>query len=407
MSLPDTVIAVILGAILLLNAVMLVLLFRTIKDKGKEKPEDFGNLIENALYKNQLDLMQKTNDHIREQLEKTRAVIDQRFEVLSEKNAQTLSNATKELYEIQNKFSQVEVQLLKTVSDELAKINASVETRLATGFEQTRTTFTNVMERLAVIDQAQTNIEALSKDIIQLQDILQDKTKRGNFGEFQLNAILENVFGVSGDIYQTQYKMSNDTRVDAIIFTPENKGHIAIDSKFPLENYRKMIVPGIPEAEKKNYETAFKADVKKHIDDISRKYIIPGETIGYALMFIPSEAIYYYILAIQQELVGYAEKKHVALTSPTTLIATLKVIQISLLDYKRRQNTNLIIEELRKLSKEFERYNDRWTLVRKAIEKAKDESDKLSTTNEKIIKQFEQIGKMDEETLLEEKVSSE
>ena len=96
-----------------------------------------------------------------------------------------------------------------------------------------------------------------------------------------------------------------------------------------------------------------------------------------------------------------------ALTSPTTLIATLKVIQISLLDYKRRQNTNLIIEELRKLSKEFERYNDRWTLVRKAIEKAKDESDKLSTTNEKIIKQFEQIGKMDEETLLEEKVSSE
>jgi len=125
------------------------------------------------------------------------------------------------------------------------------------------------------------------------------------------------------------------------------------------------------------------------------------------LMFIPSEAIYYYILATQQELVGYAEKKHVALTSPTTLIATLKVIQISLLDYKRRQNTNLIIEELRKLSKEFERYNDRWTLVRKAIEKAKDESDKLSTTNEKIIKQFEQIGKMDEETLLEEKVSSE
>lgn len=88
-------------------------------------------------------------------------------------------------------------------------------------------------------------------------------------------------------------------------------------------------------------------------------------------------------MATQQELVGYAEKKHVALTSPTTLIATLKVIQISLLDYKRRQNTNLIIEELRKLSKEFERYNDRWTLVRKAIEKAKDESDKLSTTNEK------------------------
>lgn len=144
------------------------------------------------------------------------------------------------------------------------------------------------MERLAVIDQAQTNIEALSKDIIQLQDILQDKTKRGNFGEFQLNAILENVFGVSGDIYQTQYKMSNDTRVDAIIFTPENKGHIAIDSKFPLENYRKMIAP-VFRKPKKELRNGLQSRCEKHIDDISRKYIIPGETIGYALMFIPSK----------------------------------------------------------------------------------------------------------------------
>lgn len=406
MSLPEIMISIILGIVLLMNVFILLFLLKKARTNKTQETEKFENMIESALYKNQFEIMNKTNEHITQQLEQTRSVIDQRFENLSEKNAQTLSNATKELYEIQNKFSQVEVQMLKTVSDELAKINASVENRLASGFEQTTATFSNVMERLAVIDQAQTNIEALSKDIIQLQDILQDKTKRGSFGEFQLNAILENVFGVSGDIYQTQYQMTNGFRVDAIIFTPENKGHIAIDSKFPLENYQKMNEPDITPADKKNYETHFKVDVKKHIDDISRKYIIPGETIGNALMFIPSEAVYYYILANQQELVTYAEKKHVALTSPTTLIATLKVIQVALLDYKRRQNTNLIIEELRKLSKEFERYTERWGQVRKAIEKAKDESDKLSTTNDKIIKRFERIEKMDEENFLE-KVSGE
>ena len=195
MSLPEIMISIILGIVLLMNVFILLFLLKKARTNKTQETEEFENMIESALYKNQFEIMHKTNENITQQLEQTRSVIDQRFENLSEKNAQTLSNATKELYEIQNKFSQVEVQMLKTVSDELAKINASVENRLASGFEQTTATFSNVMERLAVIDQAQTNIEALSKDIIQLQDILQDKTKRGSFGEFQLNAILEMSLG--------------------------------------------------------------------------------------------------------------------------------------------------------------------------------------------------------------------
>ena len=172
-------------------------------------------------------------------------------------------------------------QLIKNINENFEKLNQKmenrldfmnikVEERLSKGFEETTKTFGNVLERLSKIDEAQKKIEALSSNVVSLQDVLTDKKSRGIFGEVQLYQILASVFGEKNDkLYQKQYKLSNGTIVDSIIFTPEPLGNIAVDSKFPLENYRKMYNNELSKIERKNARKDFVNDLKKHIDVIS------------------------------------------------------------------------------------------------------------------------------------------
>src|SRR5699024_2877214 len=161
---------------------------------------------------------------------------------------------------------QVEIRLLA--------VNEKVNERLDQNFEKTNKTFMNVIERLSKIDEAQKKIESLSGDIVSLQSILTDKKSRGIFGEVNLKHILSNVFGEKNDaIYRLQYTLSNGTVCDSILFAPEPLGTIVIDSKFPLENYQKMVDKTLTQEERLAATKQFKLDVKKHIDAISSKYI--------------------------------------------------------------------------------------------------------------------------------------
>ena len=169
-------------------------------------------------------------------------------------------------------------KLNQKVENRLDLMNTKVEERLSKGFEETTKTFGNVLERLSKIDEAQKKIEALSSNVVSLQDVLTDKKSRGIFGEVQLYQILASVFGEKNDkLYQKQYKLSNGTIVDSIIFTPEPLGNIAVDSKFPLENYRKMYNNELNQIERESARKDFVNDLKKHIDAISSKYIIKNE----------------------------------------------------------------------------------------------------------------------------------
>jgi len=175
----------------------------------------------------------------------------------------------------------------------LRLINEKVNERIDENFEKTNKTFTNVLERLSKIDEAQKKIDNLSTDIISLQSILTDKKTRGIFGEINLNNIMANVFGENNKkIYQLQYQFNNTTIADCVLFAPEPLGTIAIDSKFPLENYQIMVDKTNSPEIRREAEKLFKADVKKHIDAISSKYIIPGVTSNQAIMFLPAEAIF-------------------------------------------------------------------------------------------------------------------
>jgi len=282
----------------------------------------------------------------------------------------------------------------------LLAINERVNARLDENFEKTNKTFVNVIERLSKIDEAQRKIETLSTDIVGLQSILTDKKTRGVFGEVNLKHILTSVFGERNDnIFRLQYTMSTGVIADCVVFAPEPLGTIAIDSKFPLEHYQLMVDKNNSQEVRNNYEKMFKQDMKKHIDAIGSKYIISGETADQAILFLPAEAIFAEVNAYHSDIINYAYKKRVWITSPTTLISTLTVIEMIIKNMERDKYTSIIHEELNKLGLEFSRYRERWDKLARSIQVVNKDVESVSITTDKITKKFETINKVEVDKL--------
>ena len=293
--------------------------------------------------------------------------------------------------------------LNEQVEKRLLAVNEQVNLRLDQNFEKTNKTFTNVIERLSKIDEAQKKIDVLSSDIISLQSILTDKKTRGIYGEVHLKHLMSNIFGEKNDtIYRLQYPLPNGTIVDCILFAPSPLGTIGIDSKFPLEHYQKMVDRKLSKEERLIAEKQFKLDVKKHIDAIADKYIIDGVTSRQAIMFLPAEAIFAEINAYHQDLVDYAYRRRVFITSPTTLISTLTVIQMIIKNMEKDKYTSIIHEELNKLGLEFARYKERWDKLSKSIQTVNKDVENVSITTDKISKKFTSINQVDIKALKEE-----
>ena len=286
------------------------------------------------------------------------------------------------------------------VDRKLTEINNRVTERLDQSLEKTNKTFANVLERLSKIDEAQKKIDGLGEDIISLQSILTDKKTRGIFGEVNLQFILENAFGgLNTGIYDLQHKMSNGYIADAILYAPAPLGTIAIDSKFPLENYERMTNKSLSKEERLVAEKQFKIDFKKHIDAIASKYIIPGETSNEAILFLPAEAIFAEVNAYHTDILNYAYSRKVWITSPTTLMSTLTVIEMILKNMERDKYAKIIHEELNKLSVEFARYRERWERLARNINTVSRSVEELNTTSDKITKRFDSINRVEVEKL--------
>ena len=297
--------------------------------------------------------------------------------------------------------------LTHTLNDDFSKLNDGVEKRLITinekvnerldqNFEKTNKTFMNVIERLSKIDEAQKKIENLSTDIVSLQSVLTDKKTRGIYGEVNLKHILANVFGENNkEIYQLQHTFSTGVIADAVLFAPDPLGTICIDSKFPLEHYQLMVDKNNSPELRESYEKLFKADMKKHIDAIHDKYIIPGETTDQAILFLPAEAIFAEVNAYHTDIIDYSYKKKVWITSPTTLISTLTVIQMIIKNMERDKYTSIIHDELNKLGLEFARYKERWDKLARSIQTVNKDVENVSITTDKISKKFDTINKVE------------
>lgn len=318
-------------------------------------------------------------------------------------------NVTKEIGDFKNDLSKEIMsdfnKMNGQIDTKLDLMNRKVHERIDQNFEKTNKTFVNVLERLSKIDEAQKKIDNLSMDIVSLESILTDKKTRGIFGEVNLNNILKNVFGDKNDkLYKIQYKLPNDTIADSVIFAPVPLGMIAIDSKFPLENYRIMVDKKLSEYERNIAQKQFKTDVKKHIDAISSKYIIDGITSDQAMMFLPAEAIFAEINAYHSDLIEYAYKKRVWLVSPTTLISTLTMIMMIIQNIERDKYTSIIHDELNKLGVEFTRFKDRFDKLSKSIQTVNKDVESFQITTEKIKKKFDSISNVEikDNNLIEE-----
>ncbi|HLP99318.1 MAG TPA: DNA recombination protein RmuC [Sideroxyarcus sp.] len=277
--------------------------------------------------------------------------------------------------------------LSKTVDSRLEQIGGKVNERLDEGFKKTNETFVSVMARLATIDEAQKKIDGLTTNVVSLQELLGDKRSRGAFGEVQLEGLVRNI--LPPQAFEMQYSLPNGTRADCVLKLPEPTGTVAVDSKFPLENFRKML-DGDAAAGK-----LFKTDVKKHIDDIGGKYIIPGVTSDGAVMFIPAEAVFAEIHAHHPEVVDYAMQRRVWIVSPTTLMAVLNTARAVMKDVETRKQVHIIKDELGKLGKEFGRFDERMRKLADHIRQAHEDAKDVQITSEKISKRFTSIERVE------------
>ena len=282
--------------------------------------------------------------------------------------------------------------LSKTVDGRLEQIGGKVNERLDEGFKKTNETFVNVMARLATIDEAQKKIDGLTTNVVSLQELLGDKRSRGAFGEVQLEGLVRNI--LSPQAYEMQYTLPNGSRADCVLKLPEPTGMVAVDSKFPLENYHRMFDAASP-AEKLVAERQFKADVKKHVEDIASKYIIPEVTSDGAVMFIPAEAVFAEIHAHHSDVVDYAMQRRVWIVSPTTLMAVLNTARAVMKDVETRKQVHIIKDELGKLGKEFGRFDERMKKLADHIRQAHEDAQDVHTTSQKISKRFISIEQVE------------
>jgi DNA recombination protein RmuC len=279
------------------------------------------------------------------------------------------------------------------VDERLEEIGGKVSERLEEGFKKTNETFVSVMQRLATIDEAQKKIDGLSTNMVSLQELLGDKKSRGAYGEVQLEGLIRNVLPEQS--FKMQYSFENGTRVDCALFLPEPTGTVAVDSKFPLENYHRMFDRDLSDTVQAAAAKQFKVDVKKHVDDIAKKYIIPNVTSDGAVMFIPAEAVFAEIHAYHPDVVEYAMKKRVWVVSPTTLMAVLNTARAVLKDVEMRKQVHIIKDELGKLSKDFNRFDARMKKLADHIRLANDDAQEVHKSSKKISGTFARIERVE------------
>lgn len=341
-----------------------------------------------------------TGDLARVLEEKHRAMLTDLHGGLAQQSERVTSRLSEELGQTREYLHRLQLQLAASLGETTDKLNARIDQRLEQisgkvnerldeGFKKTNETFVSVMQRLATIDEAQKKIETLTGSVVTLQDLLGNKQSRGAFGEVQLEALVRNMLPPAA--YEMQFTLPNGLRVDCALRLPEPTGVVCVDSKFPLDNYRRMVARDANDVDRALAQRQFRADVKKHVDDISAKYIIPDVTSDGAVMFVPAEAVFAEIHAYHAEVVEYANARRVWIVSPTTLMAVLNTARAVLKDVETRKQIHVIREALARLAVEFARFDERMHDLAKHIRQASEDVEKIQITGTKISQQFQRI----------------
>lgn len=309
--------------------------------------------------------------------------------------------------DIQDRFRNFQVDFEKRIGEAFREINTSIETklnainnkvdeRLNTGFEKTTESFNKIAMTVSRIEEAKETMLQLTNEVNELQSILSNNQTRGAFGEYQLNQILANIFGdFKGRMYDIQHEFNTKdgkVRADAIIYMKPQDLILCIDSKFPFTSYASYAEKRFEsDAEENKALTLIKNDVKKHVDDISKKYIISGITLDYALMFVPSDGLLTLLHSKIPQIIEYATEKRVIIVSPTIVIPTLLSCKTMIIDSLKAEKIYELNKVLESLSSEFKAFEDVWNKLNKNLGTVYKQTNQFNIKVKKLTKKFNQL----------------
>ncbi len=300
------------------------------------------------------------------------------------------------LHHVSENQAHSQTAMLQLMEKRLAEVQRAMGESLNGTATRTAHSLGELQQRLMTIDKAQANIEKLSGNVLNLQDILANKQARGAFGEIQLNDIVQKA--LPADAYTMQATLSNGKRADCLIHLPNPPGPIVIDAKFPLEAYEALRRADTPRAVVEA-QAQLRAAVRVHIKAISEKYILDGETADGALMFLPSEAVYAELHANFPEVVRDGFTARVWIVSPTTCMATLNTMRAVLKDARMREQAGAIRATLRQLHRDVELVVERVDKLATHFNQARADLDGISTAAERAGKRAARLDNFDFEEL--------
>ncbi|MET1413668.1 DNA recombination protein RmuC [Roseibium sp. HPY-6] len=285
-------------------------------------------------------------------------------------------------------FGSRQSDMMRAVNERLDGMGHKLGLSMSDTTKKTQDGLRQLHERLAVIDRAQRTITDLSGQVGQLQAILSNKQTRGAFGQGRMEAIIQDQMAPS--TYSFQATLSNNSRPDCLIHMPNGAPSLAIDAKFPLEAFN-LLRNAETEEQLKYAQAQFRRDFTKHIQDISEKYLLPGETQDTAFLFVPSESIFAELNEGFEDLIQKAHRARVVIVSPSLLMLSIQVIQSVLRDAKMREQAHLIQAEVGHLITDVGRLNDRVGKLQSHFAQANKDIDQILISTDKITKRSRKI----------------
>jgi len=285
-----------------------------------------------------------------------------------------------------------QTELTRQLNERLDAVSKRVGESLSEQGTKTNEALAQLQERIATIDVAQKHLTDLSSQVVTLQDILANKQARGAFGQAQMEHIITDT--LPAGTYAFNAPLSNGTRPDCTIRMPNASAAIIIDAKFPRESFDALSSAQGAEATRAA-QTRVRAEVRKHIDDIAGKYLIPGETQDPAIMFVPAESLYCAVFADFFDIIQHAQRKRVVIVSPNMLMLAVNTMRALMRDQKMREQAHVIQEEVAKLLDDVRLLSERTAALRRHFGQADDDIRKIEISSDKIVKRGEKITEVD------------
>lgn len=291
-------------------------------------------------------------------------------------------------------------KLIEKSTENQSNLSDKITLKQSESEKEIKSVVSNLNERLARIDRAQEEINEIKTSVIDFKNLFNNQTSRGKLGNDSLKAIVSDV--LSKKYFKMEHTLRNGKRVDCFLFLGEPHECVAIDSKFAWENYTKLINEK-DEQNKKIHAKLFSDDIKKHIKDISEKYIIENETAPFAIMYVASEGVYNAIMESNTNFAEESRSKNVIIVSPNSIFGFLKTYRLFIDNKEMSEKADFIQKEFGKIFEDISRFSERFSNIDKRNTQLSEDFRKLQISVDAITNRAGRIKDLefDQKELLE------